>query len=382
MSILPFNKLDKDHQLLLSTLPMLVYTTKNPDDETENQIIETHDRFLKIPEDVKDKLASLETSRQIQDIGKKFQLGLFQMASIARLIRNYYFKEVAIENFASILSKEMEIDLSKAQEIAKHITEKIINRKIQSNSGAGDEAIAKLPILEALKKYPELGRQRISANNIKLKIFPDPVKPSIKNWIADYRQVMGTGNYGAIEKSNYLFHGENAKKLNSQELQKLSLVLKSLDSRIPLTINTKEQRIIFPLLETNEETARSKHYATSKESEIKTPRMKYSAKESNEPEIGKTMTNSQTAKQPNKNNTGSFRFSSPQTLESEKEEKEKIKVDKKEEIDKVNKINKASEASKNSRYYQIYPMGISHNGEKEESRPKTKGNVVNLREDF
>ncbi|MCD6149432.1 hypothetical protein J7J13_01445 [bacterium] len=359
--------------------PMIVPVAEN---ETEEEFLLRWKKFDALPKEIKSKLSASETLREMENVKRIFNLELSQVASISRLIRSYYFGEVKIENFVSILSKEMEIDLSKAQEIAKHITEKIINQRIQSNSGAGDEAIVKLPILEALKKYPKLGNQRISVNNIKLKIFPDPVRPSIKNWIADYRQVMGTGNYGAIEKSNYLFHGENAKKLNSQELQKLSLILKSLDGHIPLTINAKDQQVVFPLLEANEEAARSKHYATSKESEIKTPRMKYLAKESNEPEIRKIMPNSQTAKQPNKNNTGSFRFSSPQTLESEKEGKKKIKVDKKEKIDKVNKINKASKVSKNPRYYQIYPMGINHNSEKEESRPKTKGNVVNLREDF
>jgi len=341
--------------------PMIVPVAEN---ETEGEFLQRWKKFDALPKEVKSKLSASETLREMENVKRIFNLELSQVASISRLIRSYYFGEVKIENFASILSKEIGIDLAKAQEIAKHITEKIINRKARSESGAGDEAIVKLPIVEALKKYPKLGGQKISANNIKLKIFPDPVRPSIKNWIADYRQTMGIGSHEVMEKSNYLFHSENTRKLNSQELQKLSLILKSLDGSTPLTIDVENQRIIFPPFKANRKTFAEAY---------KKPKTKISG-------MKDLISSSQIDQRLSKNSAGSFRFSSPQTLESEKEGKEKIKIDEKEKIDKIDKINKASKVSKNPRYYQIYPIGADHNS-KGKSEPKIKGNVVDLRED-
>ena len=102
-----------------------------------------------------------------------------------------------------------------------------------------------LPLSEALQKYKELGEQNITINQLKLKYFPTPVRPSIRNWITDFHDNMGSGKHGTVDRANYLFHSENGKKLTPVERQKLSLILKSLDEKTPLTIDTELQRIIF-----------------------------------------------------------------------------------------------------------------------------------------
>ncbi|HOW60595.1 MAG TPA: hypothetical protein P5548_01250 [Candidatus Moranbacteria bacterium] len=102
-----------------------------------------------------------------------------------------------------------------------------------------------LPLSEALQKYKELGEQNITINQLKLKYFPTPVRPSIRNWITDFHDNMGSGKHGTVDRANYLFHSENGKKLTPVERQKLSLILKSLDEKTPLIIDTELQRIIF-----------------------------------------------------------------------------------------------------------------------------------------
>jgi hypothetical protein len=110
---------------------------------------------------------------------------------------------------------------------------------------AGRVGFEKLTLSEALKKYPNLGEQPISGSPIKIKLFPDPVRPSVKNWIADYHAVLGAGAHGVMERGNYLYHSENAKRLTAGERQKLAIVLKSLDENLPLTIDPNRQEIIF-----------------------------------------------------------------------------------------------------------------------------------------
>lgn len=103
-----------------------------------------------------------------------------------------------------------------------------------------------LPIVEALKKYPQLAEQLITGGSIKLAKFPAPARPSIKNWIADYRQSLGAQKHGIVERGRYVFEGENTKKLSSADRQRVAFIMKSLDEDFPLMIDAKNQQVIFP----------------------------------------------------------------------------------------------------------------------------------------
>lgn len=103
----------------------------------------------------------------------------------------------------------------------------------------------RLPLAQALQEYPKLGEQNITINSLKLRYFPTPVRPSIKNWMTDFHDNMGAGKHGAVDRGNYLFHSENGKKLTPIERQKLSAILKSLDEQTPLSIDAEAQSIIF-----------------------------------------------------------------------------------------------------------------------------------------
>jgi hypothetical protein len=104
-------------------------------------------------------------------------------------------------------------------------------------------------ISSAMQQYPNLGEQLVTSSPIKLKIFPSPVRPSIKNWIEDYRFTMGAQKHGMMERGNYLFHSENTKKLTSGERKKLAEVLHSLDEDVALKIDPERQEIVFEVIE-------------------------------------------------------------------------------------------------------------------------------------
>lgn len=110
-----------------------------------------------------------------------------------------------------------------------------------------------LNISDALVKYPNLGEQKITVNQIKLKYFPTPARPSIKNWITDFRDNMGSGKHSSIDRGNYLFHSENGKRLSSSERKRLSVILKSLDEEALLPIDPKDQRVVFESIKTGQE---------------------------------------------------------------------------------------------------------------------------------
>jgi hypothetical protein len=110
-------------------------------------------------------------------------------------------------------------------------------------------SIVKMTLQEALKKYEKLGEQHLSGNPIKLKIFEAPVRPSIKNWIADYYEKVDARHHDSIERGNYLFHSENARKLTTGERQKVGTMLRALDENAAVTIDPQRQEIVFGGLE-------------------------------------------------------------------------------------------------------------------------------------
>jgi len=104
----------------------------------------------------------------------------------------------------------------------------------------------KLSFSKAIEKYPKIGEQVISGNNINIEGQSYSVKGSIENWIKDYYTVVGAGNRDVMKRSSYLYHSQNTKNLSAEEKQKLSLIIKSLEDDASVIINTTEEKIIFP----------------------------------------------------------------------------------------------------------------------------------------
>ena len=256
-----YPKLNENISILKYISPYAVFVTKNPDDETSEHIAKRQEKFLALPEPIKDKLISEKTIEKIQIIGRNFNLELLQMADIARAVRNYYFGEIQLENFPAILSKEMNVAFNVAQKISELIIQGIINDDSQEKIYQAQ--LEKLPIDVALQKYPDLGEQLITQNRIKLAVFPDLGRPSIKNWLADYTYVVGISNRDPIVRGNYLFKNENTRKLAIQDREKLALILKSFEEKIPLTINAKIKQVLFFVPERKAEIPQSQPQTTS-----------------------------------------------------------------------------------------------------------------------
>ncbi|MDO8529329.1 MAG: hypothetical protein Q7S18_01535, partial [bacterium] len=174
------------------TSPYSVSYAKNSNDKISGQIAKKQEMFLKLSENIKDKLVSSVTSERIKEIGNFFNLQLQQLADISRVIRGYYFGEIGLEDFPNILAKEIPVDINTAQQISKQIIEKII----KDESLGVNKNLVDLSLSQALKQFPNFGEQAVTSAPIKLKIFPSPVRPSVKNWIEDYRGTMGAEKHG------------------------------------------------------------------------------------------------------------------------------------------------------------------------------------------
>jgi len=116
-----------------------------------------------------------------------------------------------------------------------------------SQPKASADNLISLTISDALKAYPELGEQAVTSERIAVMNFPEPARPSIKNWLADYTALLGRENHNAIARGNYLFHNNNTQKLNANDRQKLAYILKSFDEKTIVKVNKKTKQIIFPV---------------------------------------------------------------------------------------------------------------------------------------
>lgn len=121
------------------------------------------------------------------------------------------------------------------------------NTSPRSSAGFGGQStIVRLPLLQALSKYEQLGNQLITQGRIKLKSQPETVRPSLLYWIKYYRDELGVGHHSSVERGNFLFRSENGKKLTPEERERVNLVLKSVEENYPVEVDTEQNVVIFP----------------------------------------------------------------------------------------------------------------------------------------
>lgn len=243
MERVKFADLDEKIKMDRCSILFSVSPEKNPDNEIDGQFENILEKIDSLPEEIKDKFFSYKIGSVILEIGKKFNLQLLQMADISRAIRSYYFGEIKLEDMPAVLAREIPIDLAKAQEISRMVIQKIINDT--SVEQATQAKLAQMTVADALKAYPEVGEQLITSEKIVLKNFPDPVRPCLKNWLADFTFTLGRDKHTAMDRGIYLFQSANGKRLNSQDRNKLAYILKAFDENLPVAINKDTKQIVF-----------------------------------------------------------------------------------------------------------------------------------------
>lgn len=99
---------------------------------------------------------------------------------------------------------------------------------------------------EALNNYPSISEQIITSQFIKIQDFPQPVRPSIKNWISDYTFILGYSSHSSVERANYLFRTQNTQRLSNEDRERLGYILKAFDEKTPVSVDIANKQIIFP----------------------------------------------------------------------------------------------------------------------------------------
>jgi len=242
-----FSELDKYIRISRTTIPAYVFSTQDPDQESKAALRERTAKFLKLRTSLQIKLGSSEISEKIQSIGQKYNFELLRLANIARLIREYYFGEVRLENFPQEIEHRMGVSPATAQEIARYIKYEIIDWDPWAEYLA---TLPKVTVRELFAKYPKAAEQEITDGFLEFKDRPDDLfEPNVKNWLRDYISHVGQAGHTSIDRMKYLFYAENTQKLSSPEREKLGIILKSFDENAPLPVDVENQEIVFDISE-------------------------------------------------------------------------------------------------------------------------------------
>lgn len=220
------------------------------------ELIAVWNTYKTLPQEVKNILTSDEITEQLVSLQKKFRLDMETLGEITILVRELFFGSLSVSELNGKITElfsQKGIDPTQASNVSSFIQEEIltIKPKVKVEEVSEEEkrqvaATVRLPLLQALSKYEQLGNQLITRERIRIKSQSEPVRPSLLYWIKYYRDELGVGHHNSVERGNFLFRSENGKRLSPEERERVNLVLKSVEENFPLEIDTEQSVIIFP----------------------------------------------------------------------------------------------------------------------------------------
>lgn len=237
--------------------PMLVSNKGGAEVLTHEEDQRLWEKLFSIPKLKQDIITDGQVPEKISELQKKIQLADAFVGVVSLHIRKIFFEEMTLAEAESSLKNALVAsgdDASKAQFIVQFIQNEILTIKpkpvveedTEDTVAQPKVVIEKMPLLQALSKYENLGNQLITNERIKIKSQPEPVRPSLLYWIKYYRDELGIGHHSTVDRGNFLFRSENGKRLTAPERERVNLVLKSVEENYPVDIDTERSEIIFP----------------------------------------------------------------------------------------------------------------------------------------
>lgn len=229
-------------------LPMMAGFSRK--DFFTNENIRLWEYFHALPEKVQDILKSREIARYIFAIEQKYHLNDAQTEELSRSVRRYFFREVSEDAFVQHIAQVCGIP---PQEGLRMLRE-MVNitpappQRDEEESDAPQQPqrhLVSLPLEQALRQYPAIKDQVVTGVQIFMRSLPQPLKPSVKNWIMVYERVLGASKHTAIERGEFVFRAEPTRGLSQDDRQKLAIIFKSRDEGVPLTIDRDQRMIVF-----------------------------------------------------------------------------------------------------------------------------------------
>lgn len=253
--------------------------------DEQQQNISNDAKFSKLPDHVLAWLFSVEAADNIREIAKELNLDKEKTPILAKIVGQVILKEVLLEKFPIAIKQLLGTNNETTQKlsIATAIKEFLPIRDYLKDSEKlivswGGALPAPLPSIFQPKITPILSKtetttaipapaskivfvqkslrrivqenkealnQILTATPLKIADFDQPVRGSIKNWLADYVKQKGAERHDQMVRGDYLFKSANAKNLPSREKLLVAEILKSYDENSALAYDEANQTIVL-----------------------------------------------------------------------------------------------------------------------------------------
>lgn len=213
--------------------------------------------FDALPLAKQDILGSSEIPEKLKFFQKKSSLSLEIIAWISAIIREYFVLKRDDTWLKATLSSKL--DPQTVPTTYDFLQQHIFTIKPEAPQQTKEEKpkTVQLPLLDAMGTYPKIGEQMVTHDRITVRGESGPVRGTIRSWLRAYRDTLGVRKHTSMERGQFLFQNDNTRRLPKDDRLRLSAVLKSLDDRTPLEIDTERQEIRFSLQEESIESPRT-----------------------------------------------------------------------------------------------------------------------------
>lgn len=235
--------------------PLLVSGT-GLEAQTDTESDQIWARLDQIPENNKKILLSASIIENLYQAEQQFGWDPYYSARLAYFVRELFFQTISQSEFyraAEALFRPQYQD--RYNEILTYINNVILTsqpdpEEEEEEQEAEEEAwaagkVRQHTLLDAMSRYPGLSNQFLTEENIKLKSQAALVRPTLSNWLKNYRDEIGIGKHDSVARATFLFESLNTKKLSSQERERLHAIIRSLEDNELLDIDTEHQTIVF-----------------------------------------------------------------------------------------------------------------------------------------
>ncbi len=246
------------------------------EEEEEKQPDEWQIAFSSLPLQVQNWICSMEVTNNNKEIAKKFNLPPTKNQILAYLTSQAILKKIPVDSLIYDLQQNLEIDEITARQMTLEIIfrqflpiknhfprledivkklggvlqEEISPMTTSLSSQSSQPSEKNLPKKEDLRKTfrqavkdnKEILNQLLTSFPLKIAGVEQPVRPTIKNWLADYIKQKGAGYHGTLERNEFLFKNENFKQLTEKEKIKVMTILRAYD----------DEKITLPIIPENQ----------------------------------------------------------------------------------------------------------------------------------
>lgn len=205
--------------------------------------------FETLPEEIRDILASPEIPEKLKFLQTKTRFSNETIEWISAIIREYFI----LTRDAHWLQKTLSLNMAPeaVSLVCSFLQQHIFSTKhtVVQPKKENRANIARLPLLDAMGRYPRIGEQVLTIDRITVQGESNPVRGNVRNWLRSYRDTLGIRKHSNMERGQFLFQNNNTRHLPKDERMRLSVLLKSLDDKTPLDIDIIRKEILFPDIE-------------------------------------------------------------------------------------------------------------------------------------